>query len=189
MFVVLRGSVMVTLEPSGQQVATITTGGFFGEMSMLTGDPRTATVRAVDDVQVLEIAAADMRRLAQSTPGLLEHISKVVAARRAGLAQAEATAAAAAAEHAQTPQTLAGADSGLSAALESGDVVTGDLAIGSMIGDRQIPHSTHSNTSFPSRVDVDDDAGAVALDVRGASARSASRPGRWQRSRTESASP
>jgi small-conductance mechanosensitive channel/CRP-like cAMP-binding protein len=106
MFVVLRGSVMVTLEPSGQQVATITSGGFFGEMSMLTGDPRTATVRAVDDVHVLEIAAADMRRLAQSTPGLLEHISEVVAARRIGLAQAEATAAATAAEHAHAPQTL-----------------------------------------------------------------------------------
>ena len=73
---------------------------------MLTGDPRTATVRAVDDVQVLEIAAADMRLLAQSTPGLLEHISKVVSTRRAGLAQAEATAAAAAAEQMQAPQTL-----------------------------------------------------------------------------------
>ena len=106
MFVILRGHVMVTLEPSGQQVAEIASGGFFGEMSMLTGDPRTATVRAVDDVQALEIEAADMRRLAQSTPGLLEHISTVVAARRAGLAQAEAHAAAAAAEQAHAPQTL-----------------------------------------------------------------------------------
>jgi len=106
MFVILRGRVIVTIEPSGQQVATISAGGFFGEMSMLTGDPRTATVRAVDDAQVLEIEAADMRRLAQATPGLLEHISKVVAARRVGLAQAEATAAAAAAEHAHAPQTL-----------------------------------------------------------------------------------
>jgi small-conductance mechanosensitive channel/CRP-like cAMP-binding protein len=106
MFVVLRGSVVVTIEPSGQQVATIGGGGFFGEMSMLTGDPRTATVRAVDDVQVLEIEAADMRGLAQATPGLIEHISAVVAARRVGLARAEATAAAAAAEHAHAPQTL-----------------------------------------------------------------------------------
>ena len=106
MFVILRGRVIVTIEPSEQQVATISAGGFFGEMSMLTGDPRTATVRAVDDAQVLEIEAADMRRLAQATPGLLEHISKVVAARRVGLARAEATAAAAAAEHAHAPQTL-----------------------------------------------------------------------------------
>jgi small-conductance mechanosensitive channel/CRP-like cAMP-binding protein len=93
MFVVLNGSVRVVLEPSGQQVATIAAGGFFGEMSVLTGEPRTATVVAVGDVHVLEIVTADMRQLLQSTPGLLEHIGEVVAARRAGLAAAEAEAA------------------------------------------------------------------------------------------------
>ena len=50
MFVVLSGSARVSLEPSGQEVAVIPAGGFFGEMSMLTGDRRTATVRAMDDV-------------------------------------------------------------------------------------------------------------------------------------------
>jgi CRP-like cAMP-binding protein len=93
------------LEPSGQQVATIAAGGFFGEMSMLTGDPRAATVRATGDVQALEIAAGNIRRLAQAEPGLLEHISTVVAARRLGLARAEATAAAAA-EQVQAPDSL-----------------------------------------------------------------------------------
>lgn len=106
MFVVLRGGVRVVLEPSGQEVARIPAGGFFGEMSMLTGDPRSATVRAVGDVQVLEIDSAGMRVLAQQTPGLLEHVSQVVANRRAGLAAAEATAAAAAASAAQAPQSL-----------------------------------------------------------------------------------
>ena len=106
MFVVLRGRVDVVLEPSHQQVATITSGGFFGEMSMLTGDPRTTTVRAMTDVQALEIAADDMRRLVHATPGLVEHITTVVEARRIGLAQAEATAAAAAASQAASPQSL-----------------------------------------------------------------------------------
>jgi small-conductance mechanosensitive channel/CRP-like cAMP-binding protein len=96
MFVVLRGEVDVILEPSGQHVAKIGSGGFFGEMSMLTGDPRTATVRAIGDVQVLEIAAADLRRLSDTHPGLLEHISRVIVTRRAGLEQAEANAAASA---------------------------------------------------------------------------------------------
>ena len=49
MFVVLDGRVRVTIEPSGQEVAVISRGGFFGEMSMLTGDPRTATVSSLDD--------------------------------------------------------------------------------------------------------------------------------------------
>jgi small-conductance mechanosensitive channel/CRP-like cAMP-binding protein len=106
MFVVLKGAVTVRLEPSGQEVATIAAGGFFGEMSMLTGEPRSATVRAASDVQALEIAAEDMRRLAQATPGLIEHISQVVAARRVGLAEAEATAAAAATAQSHAPQSL-----------------------------------------------------------------------------------
>ena len=84
----------------------ITTGGFFGEMSMLTGATRTATVRAVTDVEALEIAAANLRSLVQSTPGLVEHLGAVVDRRRAGLAKAEATAAAVAAAQSRTPQSL-----------------------------------------------------------------------------------
>jgi CRP-like cAMP-binding protein len=34
MFIVLSGRVRITLEPSGQEVATTAAGGFFGEMSM-----------------------------------------------------------------------------------------------------------------------------------------------------------
>jgi len=93
MFVVLKGRVRVLLE-SGQEVAVIERGGFFGEMSMLTGDPRTATVRAIDDVHVLEIPAERFREIAIERPGLVEHISSVVSARRAGLDEARATAAA-----------------------------------------------------------------------------------------------
>jgi len=95
MFVVLSGRVRVVLEPSGQQVAVIPAGGFFGEMSMLTGEPRTATVRATEDALVLEIAAADFRGHAAGTPALLDHISTVITSRRSGLDDAKATAAAA----------------------------------------------------------------------------------------------
>ena len=73
----------------------IPAGGFFGEMSMLTGDRRTATVRAIDDTRALEISAADFRELAVANPMLLDHISTVVTARRTGLDEARATAAAA----------------------------------------------------------------------------------------------
>ncbi|MDP2055759.1 MAG: mechanosensitive ion channel family protein [Acidobacteriota bacterium] len=97
MFVVLGGAARVTLEPSGQEVAVVPAGGFFGEMSMLTGDPRTATVRAIEDVRALEISAADFRELAVADPALLDHISSVVTARRTGLDQARASAAAVAA--------------------------------------------------------------------------------------------
>ncbi|MEO8680560.1 MAG: mechanosensitive ion channel family protein [Vicinamibacterales bacterium] len=94
MFVVLDGGVRVTLEPSGQEVARIAAGGFFGEMSMLTGEPRTATVRAAEDVRVLEITAQSFRDLALSTPGLVDHVTDVVTTRKVGLDEARATAAA-----------------------------------------------------------------------------------------------
>jgi CRP-like cAMP-binding protein len=93
LYVVLSGRARVVLEPSGQEVAVIGPGGFFGEMSMLTGEPRTATVRAIEDVRVLEITAARFRELALALPGLVEHISTVVAERRVGLDHAKAAAA------------------------------------------------------------------------------------------------
>ena len=96
MFVVLRGRVRVQLEPTGQEVAVIPSGGFFGEMSMLTGEARTATVKAIEDVTALEISAADFRALAETNPALLEHASTVVSTRKVGLDTARASAIAAA---------------------------------------------------------------------------------------------
>ena len=93
MFIVLSGRVRVTLEPSGQEVAVTAAGGFFGEMSMLTGEPRTATVRALDDSRVLQITSGAFSELALSTPSLLEHVTTVVTNRRAGLDEARAAAA------------------------------------------------------------------------------------------------
>ena len=93
MFVLMTGQARVVLEPSGQEVAVIPAGGFFGEMSMLTGDRRTATVKALGDVAVLEISAADFRELALANPGLVDHVSTVMSERRTGLDDARATAA------------------------------------------------------------------------------------------------
>ena len=101
MFLLLAGRVRVVLEPSGQEVAVIPEGGFFGEMSLLTGDRRTATVKAIEDVRVLEITAAEFRGLAVANPALLEHVSDVVSKRRVGLDDAKSAAAALAAPQAK----------------------------------------------------------------------------------------
>ena len=107
MFVILSGRVRIVLEPSGQEVAITEAGGFFGEMSMLTGDPRTATVRALGDVRALEISAERFRAMAIEQPDLVEHISAIVAGRRAGLDEARA-AAATSVVSAAAPRTLLG---------------------------------------------------------------------------------
>ena len=60
--------------PSSRQVATIERGGYFGEMSLLTGEPRTATVVARGDTTVLEIDADVFRSLGSADPQAVEQI-------------------------------------------------------------------------------------------------------------------
>jgi small-conductance mechanosensitive channel/CRP-like cAMP-binding protein len=103
MFVVGRGGVRVTILPGATEVATIAAGGYFGEMSLLTGQPRTATVSAITDCLLLEISAADFRRIALAQPAVVEQVTAAVAERRAGLVRSRDTATAAGAA-AETPR-------------------------------------------------------------------------------------
>ena len=90
MFAVCSGRASVTLEPEKRQVAMIESGGYFGEMSLLTGEPRTATVTAVGDTTVLEIDAELFRQLGASHPGEIEKIGIAALARRGELEQVRA---------------------------------------------------------------------------------------------------
>ncbi len=102
MFVIGRGSVRVTILPAATEVATILAGGYFGEMSLLTGQPRTATVSAITDCLLLEISAGDFRGIALAHPAVVEQVTSVVAQREAGLAHSrEAVAATAATSEAR----------------------------------------------------------------------------------------
>ena len=72
-------------EPSRDEVAKIQAGGYFGEMSLLTGEPRSATVCAVGDVVVVEIGADLFRRMGAVHPDAIEKIGVAAMVRRAGL--------------------------------------------------------------------------------------------------------
>ncbi len=93
MFVVHRGSVRV-VEASGRELAVFEAGGYFGEMSMLTGQPRSATVEAAKQCQVLELTAESLREVALANPEVVTRISAVVAERQADLDRQKAEAAA-----------------------------------------------------------------------------------------------
>jgi CRP-like cAMP-binding protein len=54
-------------------------------MSLLTGEPRTATVSAVDDCEVLEIAVDGFREVVMANPAVVEEIGREVLARRESL--------------------------------------------------------------------------------------------------------
>ncbi|MFQ5865184.1 MAG: mechanosensitive ion channel family protein [bacterium] len=74
------------------KVGQIIPGEFFGEMSLLTGEPRAATIVAITDVIAHEITKENMKALLTKRPEMAETISKVVAERRVRNSQAMATA-------------------------------------------------------------------------------------------------
>jgi len=92
MFIVASGRAVVVLEPDRREIATIEPGGYFGEMSLLTGDPRTATVLARGDTLVFKINAGSFRRLGATHARAVEQVGVAAAARRIELDKVRATA-------------------------------------------------------------------------------------------------
>lgn len=102
MFVVCSGAVRVVLEPQRTEVARIDRGGYFGEMSLLTGEPRSATVLAAGDVSVVEMGVNLFRRLGAEHPHAIEQIGVAAVARRADLDRFRTAAAGAVAVETNT---------------------------------------------------------------------------------------
>jgi small-conductance mechanosensitive channel/CRP-like cAMP-binding protein len=84
MFVMLRGAANVFVSKNGSkiQVATLRAGDCFGEMSLLTGEPRSATVRADGDCYVMEIGKPVMGKVLSDAPTCMEQLSQLLAQRR-----------------------------------------------------------------------------------------------------------
>jgi small-conductance mechanosensitive channel/CRP-like cAMP-binding protein len=84
MFVLLRGAAEVSISKNGTliPVATLKAPDCFGEMSLLTGERRTATVRAETDCQVMEIGKPVMAELLRASPDCLERLSELLAKRK-----------------------------------------------------------------------------------------------------------
>lgn len=91
MFVVHNGRVSVQISENGRarNVATLSEGAFFGEMALFTGEPRTASVVAIEETEVLEIGHEAMKRVFDNNPDLVESLSHIIAERRQGLAATE----------------------------------------------------------------------------------------------------
>jgi CRP-like cAMP-binding protein len=81
MFIICRGRTVVTIG-KGHEVARIDEGGFFGEMSLLTGEPRSATVTARGDCRVLEIGADVFKTYVTDHPDVIDDVAGAAAARR-----------------------------------------------------------------------------------------------------------
>ena len=95
MFVVHNGRVQVQVSDNGRPrtVAVLSEGNFFGEMGLFTGEPRTASVVAIEETEVLEIGHAAMKHIFETNPDLAESISWTIAERKASLAAGSKQAA------------------------------------------------------------------------------------------------
>jgi small-conductance mechanosensitive channel/CRP-like cAMP-binding protein len=84
MFILLEGLLDVCLQKetgTESPIAQMQPHDFFGEMSLLTGAPRSATVVAATDVVVFEITKEDIEKLLLERPLIAEILSNAVAVR------------------------------------------------------------------------------------------------------------
>jgi CRP-like cAMP-binding protein len=88
LFVVLRGRLTVSAAPSGKKMVGISTvgpGEIFGEMALLTGAKRSATVRADEECEVVVIGADAFRGLLAGSPELSERVHSLSQERKVNL--------------------------------------------------------------------------------------------------------
>jgi small-conductance mechanosensitive channel/CRP-like cAMP-binding protein len=84
MFIILEGDADVFAHAAGQEahVATLHAGDAFGEMCMLTGEKRSATVVARTDCEVWEIQRSVLHPICQEDSSLIERMSELLAKRK-----------------------------------------------------------------------------------------------------------
>jgi len=79
LFLIENGTVEVhTVDPKGRRLvlAELGPGEFFGEVAVLTGRPRTATILAKEPVTVIEITREDLERIVATHPEVREVLER-----------------------------------------------------------------------------------------------------------------
>ena len=92
LYVLTAGKVEIRRHAQGAQggtvaktLATIEAPSFFGEMGLMAGEPRTADVVAVTDVECYRLDKAGLARILEERPEIAEQFSKTLAKRRVEL--------------------------------------------------------------------------------------------------------
>jgi small-conductance mechanosensitive channel/CRP-like cAMP-binding protein len=87
-FVLRRGHVEITAQGAGGRethVADLSAPAFFGEMAMLTGEPRAATVRARGDAEIMIVERCGFEELFKTRPTVAAAVSRILAMRQSEL--------------------------------------------------------------------------------------------------------
>jgi small-conductance mechanosensitive channel/CRP-like cAMP-binding protein len=96
LYIIAFGEAEVRFEQPGRPhrlLGTLGAGQFFGEMGLLSGDSRNATVIARTDLECYRLDRASFQALLLARPELANEVSRVIATRKPGLETARAEAA------------------------------------------------------------------------------------------------
>jgi len=77
LYIVARGKVEVLTDGSRGAIAVLDAAHAFGEMSLLSGGPRTATIRAIKDTDLLKIGKDDFDRLVAADRQLADAVKRI----------------------------------------------------------------------------------------------------------------
>lgn len=92
LYILVAGSVEVSIPPEDgkprKAIARIDAPGFFGEMGMMTGEPRSADVHALGPVDCYRLDKEGFEAILRARPEIAEAISRTLAHRRVELASA-----------------------------------------------------------------------------------------------------
>ncbi len=66
----------------GKAVAQLGPGQFFGEMALLSAEPRSATVSCLEPTQVFVLVASDFQFTLRSNPGMAAEMQRIAARRK-----------------------------------------------------------------------------------------------------------
>jgi Small-conductance mechanosensitive channel len=85
MFLIESGSVSVAIQGAmgeTREITVLEAGAAFGEISLLTGEPRTATVRAVTETTLVEIGKESLAPILREGPTLVQALEATMEERR-----------------------------------------------------------------------------------------------------------
>ncbi len=92
LYILTAGSVQVRVGSRGTDSKTVTiisAPDYFGEMGMMTGEPRAADVVALSAVECFKLEKDALERILRARPEIAAEISRTLAERRAGLLAAQ----------------------------------------------------------------------------------------------------
>jgi potassium-dependent mechanosensitive channel len=81
-YIILAGQVQVFSQQLNQKIATLNQGDFFGEISLLTGLPRSATVTTLSETTLFIVDQSALQKLLQRHQNLAEQIAQTLAQRQ-----------------------------------------------------------------------------------------------------------